>query len=410
MIKIKSIFHKLLIFIIIILFLVAFSSSYNSLSIDKLAYVVAMGVDNSDSNNLSVTFQFTNASSVTESGTTEKSPSIVNTVEASSISTAINLMNTYIGKKLNLSHCKVIVFSEEIAKEGISQEVYTLINNTQIRPSANIVVSKCDAKFYIENSKPLFENLITKYYDILPSSSKYTAYTSNSTVGDFLYSLECKTCNPTAVLGGINTENSNNDTSLNENKDSSSKSNESSISGKQGAENIGLAVFNGDKLVGELNTIECLSFLNMKNQSKGFLITVPNPEDNNAYLDIYLTPNNNVKIDVNIVNGSPYIKVKANYSGRIHSITPDAKFLDENILNNISKSCNSYLESTFSNYLYKTSRNFKSDINGFGKHSLSKFLTTSDFENYNWLENYKNSFFDVDINTSIESSLLLTET
>ena len=33
-----------------------------------------------------------------------------------------------------------------------------------------------------------------------------------------------------------------------------------------------------------------------------------------------------------------------------------------------------------------------------------------DFENYNWLENYKNAFFDIQVKTSIESSLLLTET
>ena len=410
MIKIKSVFQKALVFIVIILLLTAFSSSYNSLNIDKLAYVVAIGIDTSEKNNLRVSFQFTNASSVSETGSSEKSPSIIDTVDASSISTAVNLMNTYIGKKINLSHCKVIVFSESIATEGISKQIYTLINDTQIRPSANIVVSKCDAKYYIENSKPSFENLITKYYDIFPSSSDYTAYTVNATIGDFLYALECKTCSPTAILGGMNTENSNTNSSLNTNKDSSVKSNESSISGKRGSENIGVAVFKEDKLVGELNAIECLAFLNLKNEAKGFLISVPDPNEINSYIDVYLTPDNNLKIDVNIINGSPYIKIKANYSGRIHSVTSESAYLDSQVLDNINKSCNSYLESIFSNYLYKTSRDFKSDINRFGKFCLSKFLTTKDFENYNWLDNYKNSFFDVDVETSIESSLLLTET
>lgn len=110
-------------------------------------------------------------------------------------------MNTYIGKKLNLSHCKVIVFSEEIAIDGIAEQIYTLMNDTQIRPSAYIVVSKCDAKYYIENSKPILENLITKYYDVFPSSSNYTSFTSNSTIGDFFNNLESQTINPTAILG-----------------------------------------------------------------------------------------------------------------------------------------------------------------------------------------------------------------
>ena len=116
MIFINPLFKKSLIFIIILLFLAAFSSSYNALSIDKLAYVVAIGIDISENNKYSYSFQFTNMSPPTESGTSKKSPSIVNSVEASSLSSAINLMNSYIDKRLNLSHCKVIVFSEEVAR------------------------------------------------------------------------------------------------------------------------------------------------------------------------------------------------------------------------------------------------------------------------------------------------------
>lgn len=390
--------------------MVAFSSSYNSLNINNLDYVVAIGFDTSDSNNLSISFQFAKTSSVSESGKTEETPSIINTVETSSLSNAINLMNAYVGKEINLSHCKVIVFSEELAIQGISEQIYTLINNTQIRPSANIIVSKCSANYYIENSKPIFENLVTKYYEIFPNSSQYTGYTSNATIGDFFNAIECKTCSPTAILGGLTSESITNDTSLEYNKDSSVKSNESLISGKRAADNIGVAVFKDDKLVGELNASENLCFLNIRNNIEGFLISVPNPEKTDSYIDIYLTPNKKTKIDVNIVNGSPYIKIKADYSGRIRSIVSDSNYLNSQILDNISSSCNSYLESLFSNYLYKTSKELKSDINGIGKYALSKFLTTSDFDNYNWLENYKNAFFDIDINTSIESGLLLTET
>ena len=88
----------------------------------------------------------------------------------------------------------------------------------------------------------------------------------------------------------------------------------------------------------------------------------------------------------------------------------DSKYLDNTILENISTSCNSYLESIFSNYLYKTSKEFKSDINGFGNYVLSKFSTTEDFSNYNWNLNYTNSFFDVEVNTTVKSGILLSET
>ncbi|MBP3800993.1 MAG: hypothetical protein J6I85_03025 [Clostridia bacterium] len=410
MIFISTFFKKILTFVVIILFLVSFSSSYNALSIEKLAYVVAIGIDVSDKNQYSFSFQFTNITSNTESGTSEKSPSIVNSVDASSIGSAINLMNTYIGKKLNLSHCKVIVFSEQVANEGISNHIYTLMNDSQIRPSANIVVSKCNAKYYIENSKPILENLITKYYDIFPSSSDYTAYTVNATIGDFLNTLECKTCNPVAILGGMNTEDLKSLTDLTQIEDSSNKSNESTISGKRGAENIGLAVFKNDKLVGELDALNCLSYLNMSNKVNSFFVSIPDPLNQNSYIDLYLSHTHLNDISIDTSNSSPYIKVKLSYTAKIYSMGDNSKYLDDKVLEEISKSCNSYLESTFSNYLYKTSKEFKSDINEFGKYALSKFLTTQDFQNYNWNENYKNAFFDVEVDTCVKSSMSLTET
>jgi len=208
----------------------------------------------------------------------------------------------------------------------------------------------------------------------------------------------------------MNTENANNTSSIVQNDDSSTKSNESTISGKRGAENIGLAVFKNDKLVGELTAIECLSYLNMSNYSKGFFISIPNPENSNSYLDLYLTPSNSPQINIDLINGSPYIKIKTNFSAKIYSMNNDSKYLNNNVLDNISASCNSYLESTFSNYLYKTSKEFKSDINGFGNYALGKFSTSKEFSDYNWNLNYINSFFDVKVNTSVKSGILLSET
>ena len=119
-------------------------------------------------------------------------------------------MNSYIGKEINLSHCKLVVFSEEVAVEGISDEIYTLVNNIQIRPSTNIIISKTQAKDYVENSKPSLESLPTKYYEIFTNSSKYTGYTTDSTIGDFFNGITCTSCEPYAILGGVIDESINN--------------------------------------------------------------------------------------------------------------------------------------------------------------------------------------------------------
>ena len=404
----KNKFIKIFIAILLIILTLAFNSSYQSLTISNIAFVVSMAVDTSTTNNLKVTFQFTKPSAVSENGSSSDSDSsFVNSVDASSISSAINLMNAYVGKELSLSHCKLIVFSEEFAKNGISDEIFTLMNDNQVRPSTNIVVSKCTAKSYIENSKPLFEPLITKYYEGYTNSSSYTGYTTDATIGRFFNNMNCDTCEPFAILGGINSESESSESSVPSEKDSNIKSNESAITGDLRSENIGLAVFKDDKLVGELTAIENVAFLCTRNQIDGFLVSIPSPNDDNKSIDIYLTPQRNTKISASIVNGSPYVNLEYTFTGRIYSMSSNSDYLNNSVLTEISNVCNNYLESVFSSFLYKTSKEFNSDIIGIGKYILSSFDTSSDFDVYDWGQNYKNSFFDVKVNSNVKSGFLL---
>lgn len=406
----NKLFRNMFIFLLIIIFIIGFSDSYHSLSIDNLAYVLAIGIDVATDNNLEVSFQFSTPVSASESGTSGNPKKILNTVNASSLSSAINLINSYLGKQINMSHCKVIIFSEEIAAQGISEEIYTLFNDSQVRPSANIVVSKCSAKSFIEQTQPELETLISKYYETFTNSSQYTGFKPDSTIGDFFFSLTCETCEPCAILGGVQLDTPPNNSDPEYEKDSTSKANSSSITGQNGAETIGIAVFKSDKLVGELNAIETIAHLNTQNKVDRFLISIPDPIHSNSYLDIYISPTQKAKIEVDTSTQSPYAKLTFEFDGRIYSMSENSKYLSPDVIDSISESCNSYLESIFLDYLYKTSKEFKSDISNIGTHALCNFFTIDEFKSYNWPETYKNTFFDVEVKTSVQSAMLITET
>ena len=83
---------------------------------DDLAYAIALGIDIAEDDNLEVTFQFNIPSANGESGSGESAPSVIDSVKANSIDSAINLMNAYVSKEINLSHCKVIVIPQELAQ------------------------------------------------------------------------------------------------------------------------------------------------------------------------------------------------------------------------------------------------------------------------------------------------------
>lgn len=106
--------------IFLVIFINGFSASYTSRKIGNLAYVLALGIDVGEKAKLKVSAQFTKSASVSPgSGTSAEDIDNIVLVsgEADSIFSAINLLNSYIGKEINLSHCSLIIFSEEFAKQ-----------------------------------------------------------------------------------------------------------------------------------------------------------------------------------------------------------------------------------------------------------------------------------------------------
>ncbi len=185
---------------------------------------------------------------------------------------------------------------------------------------------------------------------------------------------------------------------------------ESQLPANNSVENIGLAVFRGDKLVGTLTKTETLSNLIITNKLKSCRLSIPDPDDQSKAIDFYLTLDTKPNIKCSIINGTPYIKVNVKLNGRISSINQISQDISNERIANIEASASHYLKVHLLNYLYKTSKEFRSDISETGKYAISNFKTRSDFEEYNWLANYENAFFDVNTEIKVRSSFLLTGT
>lgn len=107
-------------FILLVIFINGFSASYTSRTLENLAYVLAIGIDVGEKSKMKVSVQFTKNASLSSSsaGSSESSDNIILVSgEADSIFSAINLLNSYVGKEINLSHCSLFIFSEEFAKQ-----------------------------------------------------------------------------------------------------------------------------------------------------------------------------------------------------------------------------------------------------------------------------------------------------
>lgn len=287
------------------------------------------------------------------------------------------------------------------------------MNKTQLRPTANVVISKSTAKDFIQNVQPSLENLIAKFYEISPTSSEYTGYTANIGLGDFFNQFMCQTCEPTAMLGFISPQNGK--TPHHFTTKNSSNSSSPSGGGGQSSENdlgnseiMGTAVFKYDKLVGELSSEETLYHLLLRNDIESCHISIPHFDEHQQYLDLYVYHKSKPKIKVEFINGTPFIHVDLNLETKILSLDDTLVNMSEKTLQKVSLLANQYIQTQIERFLYRTSTEFQSDIVGFGKYALSHFSTTQEFESYQWTENYKNSFFDVTVSTNVQSAFLLS--
>ncbi len=409
-------FLILILGLLIVGFSISNSSAINT--IDELAYVVAIGFDVGESSDLKISFQINMPSSSSSSSSGEGSSdnsssddtSVINTVECNSFDVGVSLLNSYLSKKVNMSHCKYLIFSEELASSGIGDYIYSLKNNIEIRPSCNVLISKCSANYFLQNSKPVLNEVATKYFGLETSSEKNTSYTEAVTLKDFFCDLSDTFGNPYAILGSINGISSNNVGNNNQSLDDQSYVAKEIDEGSQkNIENLGLAIFKEDKLIGELSGLETIMHLLICNNFQNATVNIPSPFSDSDYISLYIYSGKS-KNSVKIVNGTPYIQCNVSLKMRLLTSSQSSNYMTEENKRLIEEYTNSYFAAHINEYLYKTSKELNSDVCSFGQYAISNFLTWDDWTDYNWLDKYQESFFSPSVNSRLTSSYLLMET
>ena len=428
-----NIVKKIFIIAIIGSLLSGFNQYSNSAqNIDDLSYAVAIGVDVGKTAKYRISLQLTTMeSSATESAISESSGSsegsqsssnpvssssdtasnyIIQTMETDSIDSALNIANSYINKTINLSHCKILLVSEDIAKQGVEPLVNSLINKVETRPDCSIIVSKIPDNEFDAGKKPKIEELISKYYDVASNLETGRGYSETIKLNEFYLTLNDTFYQPYASLGTTyNTTKNTNEQNISSDLDTQSKTLITN-SEKESVEVMGLAVFKKDKLAGALNANQTLSHQLITNKLDFSTINIISPFNQNETLDIYISTFKKPNIKVDISNGSPFVQINLYVAARIISFNSyEINLLTEEKLNLIQDTVKRHLENQVYDYLNITAKEFKSDISGLGRYAAKNFRTIDDWNNYNWLENYQNSVFKVNVDTSIKTGNLLTQ-
>lgn len=372
----------IIIIIILVLVILSGSSSDTTTNIENYYYVIAIGIDKiDDSDNISFSVQIATTSGDSSSDSSQSTESKIYTTEAMNLTSGISIFDNYLSKKLNFSHCSAVIFSEDIAKEGVNSYITTLANNSEIRPTCKIIVSNTTAVDALECISNSDETFSSKLYEFIVDSADYTGYSINPEIVDFLYDINSEFPSAVATYAMIS------DDIL---------------------QNVGIAVFEGDKFVDNLDVLDSVAYSIITNNINLCTITIPDPFFTDEYLDLTISPKKDTSINIDLVNGYPYIQINCYFECSLNSMNDYYNYESTKNIEIIENAVNEYLENLILDFLYKISQEYNLDICDFKNIISSNYLTLDEFNKIDWQSIYKYSSFNVNVETSIEYSGLLS--
>lgn len=371
------------IILVLTILLFVLTGCYGSTDIDKYFYIVALGIDAvpDDEKNIKVSVQIASNSdgSSSSSGSSQSDNYKIYTAEANTLDIAFSILNNYLSKKINLSHCNAVIISEDIAKQGVQKYFATLSNNTELRPSCELLISSTTALDVLNNVSNSGEAFSSRLYDYLTTSTEYTGFTINSTFSYFFDRLENYQVDPSAIY---------------------SKVSDGLV------QNIGTAVFKDDKMVGNLDILDTISHLIVTNELNSAILSIPSPFESDENIDLNINLYKNTDISIDIVNNSPVISLDIYPEGSILSSGEKYDYTDSENIKKAELSANNYINEIVKNYLYKISKDFNSDIVGFSGIYSATIPTKDEFDKVHWNNIFQDSFFKISVKTHINSNSL----
>ena len=374
---------------------------------NDIAYVTALGIDKAEKTGYEYTIQFANPTKISGGASEEGGTggNIVENivVEAPSMYAGISNADSIVSKDLSLSHAKIIVVSEEVAKDGLYGIADVIARNNEIRPDIFIAVAE-NAGDYLEGVKPVIELNPVKYYQLTYQNKKSSTVPQNPAARFYMDCIsgdrDCVL--PLAGVAGAEEESTGTDAGSSQSKGNEKPSkntkNEDAginqdgfqngkkdyLAGEAGAEirnkseTLGLAIFKGDKFVARLGSIDAQIYNILVNNMRGSKITFDSNRETQIPVCVSLEEKRRPKFKIDKANK----KVLVDLMLECELVSaPVSEQNNANTENNTDEMAKMVSEATL-DFLNRVYGEMNADVIGIKGKTKSSFLTNSDYKEF----------------------------
>jgi spore germination protein KC len=329
---------------------------WSSKELSELMIVTGMGIDkNSDKGEYVVTLQIINPGEIASQTKTERLEVTTYQTSGKSIYEVMRRISTEVPRRMYLSHIQLVIFGEELAKEGIGKTLDFISRNHEFRTDFFILVSKnSKAEAVLNVLTPTEASPSVSLYSSINMAEKVWAPTKGVHLDELLSTLFSDGKNP--VLTGVMVSG---DQDLGDEVVSLEQIKPAAVT-----KIIGFAGFKKDKLTGWLNEKESKGYNYIINNIKSTVGSIPCESEGTIALEVKKSKS---KIKSSMKNGKPSITIETEIEANLGEIQCDMDLLNPKTIEKIESEAEKQVQDLMEDSISKAKKDLKSDIFGFGE-------------------------------------------
>lgn len=324
--------------------------------VNQLAISVAIGIDKAKDGYL-VTEQTINPKAVaSQKAVSHEDPVIVFTAEAPNLESAIKKLYGQSSRMFFNAHLRVVAISEEVAEEGIGDFIDFFYRSHEYRTDFYFVVAKdTSARELLSVLTPLETVPAVALSELLKLADHEWAPVKAMKVTELVNCIVRQGINPVLPMIEILPYESGTGDSSNEKKEL--------------FRFAGLAVLNGDRMIGQFNEDESKGY----NYIRGGIVHTNGSAGDSGMNITYDIINTSSKIVAKLENGQPSIQVNIGLEYRIEAVKGEIDVTDIKNREKISGFAASRIQELCMMAVSKAQNEYHTDVFGFGEKIHDKY-------------------------------------
>lgn len=332
-----------------------------------------------------VTYQIAKPRRVEEQRNVQGSSETI-TLETKALFLSRNLANMTVSRRLNLVHTKVLVISEELARQGkLINTIESLIRDREFRRDIFVIICKGTAEAFIKENKAQLEKVIYKQYEMIVQTGKDIGVTPYMQLQNFLSHVMEPTALATTVYAGVRET-----ADLGEGKGTDDiMGGDLSTRSKNPIQFAGSAVFQGQQMIGTITAAETKMMLTLQGKLETFDMVFHHPVEKNRFFAAHMNQQEEPSYDIDMSKDPYQIRVNVPLDVDLAGITAEKNYVrTEAAITQLEVAMNMQLKQRTEKFINKAQEQLKGDLFDFDRRARMQCWTDQEWRDKKWEKHF----------------------